>query len=136
MALIPASGLAAAWAARPCTWKANAVWPNARVMTVPTGLAPSTEKAQSTVSSSAGASSPAPILPLSSQHVKAAWTVGRCDAGKRAAAAHTRMTAATAALLSAPRIVSPLERITPSASMCGVTGGLPDSTVSIWDTNR
>ena len=136
IALTPASGLAAACAARPWTANANDVWPSARVMTVPTGLAPSTEKAQSTRSSSSGASRPAPILPLSSQQVKAAWTVGRRASGSCAAAAQTRITAATAALLSAPRIVSPSERMTPSSPMCGVTAGMPDSTVSMWATNR
>ena len=43
--------------------------------------------------------------------------------------------AATADLLSAPRIVSPAERITPSSPSTGAIASDPDSTVSMCATN-
>ena len=104
------------------------------MITVPIGRLPSTLNAWSTPSPSSE-SSPAPIRPLSSRHVNAAITVGRPAAGIAATDRHVRITAATADLLSAPRIVSPAERITPSSPRTGTIGSVPDSTVSIWATN-
>ena len=130
IALLPSSGLIPAWASTPVNSATTCCWVGVLVITSPTALAWSRMKPQSE-RSVAGSTAFAPRSPCSSATVSSSSipTGGGSSAWRATSSTKT----ATAALLSAPRIVSPRLRKTPSSSTTSIRPGC--GTVSMWAQN-
>ncbi len=130
IALLPSSGRMPAWASTPVKSASTRCWVGETTITSPTVLAWSRTKPHSERSVEAS-NAFAPRRPCSSATVSTSSIP--TGGGSEACRATSSMNTATAALLSAPRIVSPALRKTPSDSttsirpLCG--------TVSMWAQN-